>query len=242
MNLTDAIWKGDPKALVEAKKKEQELMETGGFIGAHSLMLSTYISLFPSQSGVRKVTFFFEAWKHARVMKRMGPHLSHNQLDVLLSFYLSVGKKLVELHIPVGRLRSNSWYSSLRQLALQEVELAHASSDVKPHQLALAKITHFEVEKVFSGGYFLKEHVVQFVGEVLLLKERILSEPEQPQGKRQLARILRKLAEVLFPYTPARAVKILEDALVLAGESGAQDQIKKITLLSVFIKKTDGSV
>ena len=216
------MWQNQANRLELAKNEAGVARKRGDYASAHSTLLSAYITILggdPAEG--RSVKFFLLALWHAFCMSWRLEKLNHNQLDVWLSFMLKLRSKL-----PVFKSVLNK---TLLSAATQEVK--SATNNGKPHQLVLARLTYAEVilVTVFWGDETIPI-VKNKIRVALDLEPLIREETDQPQGLRQLVRVIRKAGELYITLGDTRQGRAyLNYALALAeGEADAPDQVPKI--------------
>lgn len=222
-DVVNATWKNQKGRLELAKKQAAEARGRGDYASAHSGMLSEYITALSGDpaEGRHPVKFFLLALWHAFCMSWRLEKLNHNQLDVWLSFTLKLRAKMPAFKSVLNK--------TLLGAITREMELTAMFG--KPHQLALANMTFAEVARVTNflpneNAAIVKRSIATAVG----LEQQIREETDQPQGLRQLVRVLRKAGELYIALgDPRQGKAYLNYALVLAlGEANAPDQIPKI--------------
>jgi hypothetical protein len=215
------MWKGEPGRLQKARVQGWQKQIEGKPVSAHSIMLSAYISIAGSKEYNPILHPILMLW-HAFWLRIQWQELDHNELDILVQFLLKV------------RRVSHFWPSKrLAKMSARERYLAQRWG-TKPNQIALASVTHAEV---ICAVDFVGSTILACIDEALALEDQIRSEPDQPQGLRQLVRIFRKIGELYFelykinhdPTEYSHAVYYADKALGLArGEADCADQIPKI--------------
>ena len=223
MSTSEAMWRGSLDRMQRARLEARKTGDRGDFISAHSIMLSAYISV----QHEHPMWYTVLALPHSIILLWQWKKLNHNQLDVLIQFLLKVRSRIP--FIKTGQLsRKNSDDVVLLRLSEREVDLAHETK-AKPHQVALACMTYAEVRYAVD---FRHNDIVNCVSQVLSLEKDIRREKDQPQGLRQLVRILRKVGEMYINPEMRdlnKARFYLRRARVLAeGEANTPDQARKI--------------
>lgn len=219
----EAMWANQANRLELARNEASVARKLGKHASAHSRMLSAYITLLSGDpvEGRHPAKFFLFALWYAFCMWRRQDELDHNQLDVWLQFTLKLRAKM-----PVFKSVLNK---TLLSNAGQEVK--GATTNGKNHQLGLALLTYAEV--LLATVYWGDETPTIVKNKIRVavdLESLIREESEQPQGLRQLVRILRKAGELYIALgDPLQGKAYLNYALTLAqGEADAPDQVPKI--------------
>ncbi len=228
MDLKEMMWQGAPNALSAARGEALELKKSGRVSSAHSLMLSAYLSVAASVPSWKKVFYFFCALRHALMLKERSIGLTHNQLDVLVQFFIKLHERSKILFRLCG-------VSENLMFTLADLGLARAKTSLssKPHQVALAYMTCAEVYKRFEPlhSFHNKPPWFTFSNTALRMEKEIFKEEPRLQALRQWVRILRKAGELYSRKDPVQAYEYIKKALVLAkGEANTQDQVQKILL------------
>jgi hypothetical protein len=226
----NAMWKKEPGRLKKARVDAKQVKKDGDILSAHSIMLSAYITIAGSKEWKRWLHPIFVLW-HGLYMRIKWESLNHNQLDVLIQFFLKLRQGLSK---PSNKLCSDHW---LVQAAKKEVLVvenlnSRSLSQIKPHQIALAYITFAEV--LNSVGDTFNPRF--YVEKALRLEDSIQAEFDQPQGLRQLVRIFKKSAELYMKIGKEahlqEAENLLIKALILAkNKADCADQVPKIEKL-----------
>lgn len=231
MNLSEMIWQGtDDGVLARARAEARELKAVGLTLPAHSLMLSTYISVGGSASALKKAVYFFCAMWHVLALYRYAERLDYNQLDVLLGFYIGLFKRSALLFFLAGPPKQ----VMLSLAQLQQRKMIDAIATIKPHQIALGNMTSAEVCRWFVPHTDVFDHQkwMTYLGHSLGMERKVFEEEPRIYALRQWVRILRRAGEVHAEVNPRRAYQLFERALKLAqGEADAPDQVKKIAPL-----------
>lgn len=230
--MNDLFWAGDPAALNGARSHAYDLRREGNALGAHSEMLSAYYSLMGSVSIWRQLLYFNRMRKHAQCLYENWKVLGHNELDVLIQFYITVRRK-------------SRWFAptidELLKLAGREIALARAKG--KPHQQALAYTTMAQLARarydqseensdVTRRDFRYRAKVFESVQKALGYEGQVLNEQPRPQALRQWTRVLKYSGQVLTGLDNNKARKYFEQALELAsGPANTKDQVQKIQAL-----------
>jgi hypothetical protein len=175
--------------------------------GDHAEDLSIIGSSWEGLNWFQKVLFGLVALWHVVCLELNWSDLNHNQIDILLQFWIRVEK--VGLPTP-----SNN---HLMELARREV--AVASDNAIPHQLALAHLTRAEVQFAIAGSPTLVETDLE---RALNLESQIRNEDERELALSQLIRILRKAGELYWEMKGDKEVSrtLLLRALQLCDHAG----------------------
>ncbi len=227
--LQETMWGAGGDRLTVARKEARKQST----IVAHSMMLSAYISVLAGRPTAAKSGYYtLLALYHAAVLLRGWRQLDHNQLDVLVQFFLKIRSRVpfVKSGMP---LNVYYWYPQpslvLLRLAERELQLARGSG-AKPHQLALSHMTYAET---VYGVNFRHSVITDNVKAALALEGEISGEDDKLLGLRQFVRILRKAGELYgkggMGVVRSEARPLLERALALArGEANTEDQAQQI--------------
>ncbi|MEY4602331.1 MAG: hypothetical protein RL292_272 [Candidatus Parcubacteria bacterium] len=227
MNLSEMTWQGSDGVLAQARAKARKLKREGNFLPAHSLLLSTYISIGVSVSALKKVFYFFCAMWHAHVLYKCAAYLDHSQLDVLLGFYIGMYKRSALLFFLAGPPKQ----VILDLAQLQQRKMIAAISTIRPCEIALGNMTSAEVYRWFvpDADVYDNQQWMTYLGHALSMKRKVFEEEPRLQALRQWVRVLRRAGEVHADVNPSRAYELLKSALELAqGEANAPEQVKKI--------------
>ena len=239
MTLQDSMWRNEPDRITKAKDHARMARNRKDKVYAHSIMLSAYITALGGKPVERHhpVKFMLLALWHSFCMFRHRNELNHNQLDVWLQFMLKFRSKL---HFKTGQPLRMRWYPQFDLLLLDGAKRAvtlvnNPERKAKPHQQALALMMYAEITYAVN---FRRTTIEDAVRNALELETQIRREPDQPQGLRQLVRILRKAGELyskesmLFNRQQEIVQSYLKRAIDLArGEADTADQAEKIELL-----------
>lgn len=223
---TDLFWMGDHRALKGARSDANTLRSEGNTLAAHCVMLSAYYSLVGSVSPLKKVLYFLLMSRHASVLYENWSLLTHNQLDVLLQFYVRAHQK-------------SSWLSPATSELFKLVgrEIAQARKVGKPHQIALAYTTKAQVAR---AAYNNHNREADLTPKILLYRNSIFEavnsalglicqEEQSVNALRQFVRVLKYCGEVLIGIDNRRARGCLLRGLELAkGDADTPDQVRKI--------------
>lgn len=228
----DLFWSSDPAALKGAQSHAHDLKRAGNALQAHSEMLSAYYSLMSSVPIWKRLLYFNRMRKHARCLYENWMILGHNQLDVLIQFYIATHRKYRWLAPTIDELF---------KLAGREIALAEAKG--KPHQQALAYTTMAQIARVrydrseenidvTRRDFRYRAKVFECVQKALGYEDKVLNEQPRAQALRQWTRVLKYSGQVLIGLNNDDARQYLEQACVLAlGAADTQDQVKKIQAL-----------
>ena len=207
-NSSDMMWEGKPGGLAKARENARWLHREGNHLAAHSEMLSAYIS-------IAEWKYFPLMLWHAFSLQRSWARLDHNQLDVLIAFWLGLLKHTPKeksgLSVFALALRRNE---KLLDMACREVDMAQRSLSAPPHQEALAYITFAQVRQALG---YSRNYILPNLECALKFEKDIRAEKDQPQGFRQLFRIFRKAGEV---YVAMGDLDIGRDYLWMAVDLG----------------------
>lgn len=230
IDVVKAMWSGHPDRLKLARREAWLLKTAGKPLEAHSTMLSAYLSVRGGGQYGKVATAWHDAlmtWHAYRLTRnKTWKSLNHNQLDVLISFWINI----------LEWTREAVWFIDvlLNDLASRELQLVHdRDNQAKPHQIALAHIRKAEVCLKLRHPWF-KNDAIQHVYIAEGKEAAIRNEEGQPQGLLQLVRILRKAGEI-YGKVGSSDYKILSlsRALEIAESLGDQalDQKLKIQIL-----------
>jgi len=223
------MWRGSLGRIQRARLDARKAGDKGDFISAHSVMLSAYISA----QHEHPIWYALLTLWHGAILYRQWLRLNHNQLDVLVQFLLKVRTKT----------GLDLWPIRLISMATREAQLARRaqeSKEAKPHQMALACMTLAEVYCAVDFNY---KNIILCIDQALGFESKIKREKDQPQGLRQLVRILRKVGE-LYIHPRMRDLNkarfYLRRARALAeGEAKTPDQAGKILAILQEITPID---
>lgn len=222
MDTRDAIWQNKPDRFARVRIQAKSAREHGEPLCAHSIMLSFYITVLGGKpvEGHHPTKFGLLAMWHAFWLSRHWEKLNYNQLDVLVQFLLKLRSKwpLLWQMWPID--------VELIVLAERELNLVLADKNSKPHQVALSFMTI--AESAYTGRHS-PGLTLEYLHKALWLQSAVCDEHDQPQGLRQLVRILRKAGELygLLGFVESQE-SYLRQALSLAIETDSQDQVEKI--------------
>lgn len=226
-SLSDKVWAGDIDAFRGVRLNAKAMMSYDP-LGAHALLLSTYISFFGKQSFFGKIKYLVFMLHHALILLRHRTRLDHKQLDILINFLI--------------KIQGVTFFPGVIVALLSRLTtIIEANPEVKPHQKALAYVLEAEVAYV---QYFAAnpaspkrrafEHQMRkSLSAALDLEQDIQQETDRLLALRQLVRIYKKTGEICYKIGDSiLGAKYLNQALVLAeGEANTQDQAEKIRAL-----------
>lgn len=220
-SLSDRIWAGDMDAFRGVRLNAKAMMSYDP-LGAHALLLSTYISFFGKQSFFGKIKYLVFMLHHALILLRHRTRLDHKQLDILINFLI--------------KIQGVTFFPGVIVALLSRLTtIIEANPEVKPHQKALAYVLEAEViyaryfVTTFSGANWIQKTLKA----ALDLESAIQKEEDRLFALRQLVRVYRKTGELCCKMGDSiLGMRYLNQALVLAeGEANTQDQAEKIRAL-----------
>ena len=227
-DVRDAQWRGDPESLEAALAEAQKVEDDGDRLAADSQRLSAFYTQLTKAPAWQ---LLLRALPPACAMLLNWRKLNHNQLDVTIQFWLKLRQKVAEKIgiFSSGHPASGTKRPFLRTLALREVDLANQNG--KPHQKALAQMTYAEVLYAVDCRRTPIQLAVDRARDHF--KDMALEE-DQEQALNQMVRVLKKIGVLYMQpemYSSAKASFYLLEALELARQTGATDQIEKIQVL-----------
>jgi hypothetical protein len=196
IDVVKAMWSGHPDRLKLARREAWLLKTAGKPLEAHSTMLSAYLSVRGGGQYGKVATAWHDAlmtWHAYRLTRnKTWKSLNHNQLDVLISFWINI----------LEWTREAVWFIDvlLNDLASRELQLVHdRDNQAKPHQIALAHIRKAEVCLKLRHPWF-KNDAIQHVYIAEGKEAAIRNEEGQPQD---LFSFLKKFFKEVKPFKSA---------------------------------------
>ncbi|MCX6703155.1 MAG: hypothetical protein NTV02_00490 [Candidatus Zambryskibacteria bacterium] len=227
MTTNEALWQRAPEALGLARKDARDAHSRGDNIGGHICMLSAYQSVYSNAPVVKKGFYAILALWHALCLSYFGD-LNHNQLNILIQFWIRFYKKLPWL------FRGSNRKNLVLLVAMEHNKIERSNEEVFPHQQALAFLNSAQVFQLMSK----RKEARYYVEQALLLREEVFKEGDYLLGMRQFVRVYRIAAEVMAEYDTETAYNYLLSALMLVmSDEKNSDQERKVRLEFAQLKK-----
>lgn len=233
----EASWGNDPfRAAAVARKEASERAWAGDMPGYHATLLSGFITAMSligagAYTKIQKVAYLGASWAqaeyHAHKLASYEGSLDHGQIDVLATWHIEMAGRLPGRKKRSYLLAKSGLERSVRATAL-------------PHQKALAHITYVRAGMLFlkhpRSDYHMTPLAMKSALETALaLEEDVWGEDDRSQALRQLVRIYKSAAELLYALGGRKdPQRLLAKALALAeGEADAPGQVMAIRQLQV---------